>query len=107
MFSDAIIGALRDRGKTVILVTHALHFLSQCDYIYTVENGLIAAQGKYSELLETNESFAKLMREFGGETKHEEEVEAEEVAMSGAAPRKADIEEAKAKARKRHEGRNG
>ena len=37
LFSDAIIGALRDRGKTVILVTHALHFMSQCDYIYTLK----------------------------------------------------------------------
>ena len=37
LFADAIIGALRNRGKTVILVTHALHFLSQCDYIYTLE----------------------------------------------------------------------
>ena len=37
LFADAILGALRNQGKTVILVTHALHFLSQCDYIYTLE----------------------------------------------------------------------
>ncbi len=37
LFADAIIGALRNKGKTVLLVTHALHFLSQCDYIYTLE----------------------------------------------------------------------
>ena len=35
--ADAIVGALRNQGKTVILVTHALHFLSQCDYIYTLD----------------------------------------------------------------------
>ena len=37
LFNDAIIGALRNSGKTVILVTHALHFLPQCDYIYTLD----------------------------------------------------------------------
>ena len=37
LFADAIVGALRNNGKTVILVTHALHFLSQCDYVYTLE----------------------------------------------------------------------
>ena len=78
MFSDAILGALRSRGKTVILVTHALHFLSQCDYVYTVDNGHISAQGKYEDLIETNELFARLMKEFGGEEKHSEEVEEEE-----------------------------
>lgn len=36
LFADAILGALRNQGKTVILVTHALHFLSQCDYVYTL-----------------------------------------------------------------------
>ena len=37
LFADAIVGALRNQGKTVILVTPALHFLSQCDYIYTLD----------------------------------------------------------------------
>ena len=37
LFADAILGALRNRGKTVVLVTHALHFLSQCDYVYTIQ----------------------------------------------------------------------
>ncbi len=97
LFSDAILGALRNRGKTVILVTHALHFLSQCDYVYTVENGRIAAQGKYDDLVENNETFAKLMKEFGGEEKHEEEAEAEEEAMEQKPPVQATIEDAKSK----------
>jgi hypothetical protein len=97
LFADAIVGALRNRGKTVILVTHALHFLSQCDYIYTVDNGIISAQGKYADLVETNESFAKLMKDFGGETKHEEEVKEEEAAMAGAPILKGGVAEVKAK----------
>lgn len=32
LFDHAIMG-LRDRGKTVILVTHALHFLPRVDHI--------------------------------------------------------------------------
>ena len=39
LFAEAIVGALRNNGKTVVLVTHALHFLSQCDYIYTLHVG--------------------------------------------------------------------
>ncbi|KAI0342890.1 ABC protein [Trametopsis cervina] len=97
LFSDAILGALRNRGKTVILVTHALHFLSQCDYVYTLDNGRIAAQGKYEDLMDNNEAFAKLMKEFGGEERHEEEVEEEEEAMEQKAPIKANVEDAKMK----------
>lgn len=32
LFNDAILG-LRSQGKTVLLVTHALHFLPMVDYI--------------------------------------------------------------------------
>ncbi|KAI0091325.1 ABC protein [Irpex rosettiformis] len=97
LFSDAILGALRSRGKTIILVTHALHFLSQCDYVYTVDNGRISAQGKYDDLVQHNEYFAKLMKEFGGEEKHEEEVEAEEAAIDQNIPAQVNVEEAKSK----------
>ncbi|KAJ7183176.1 ABC protein [Mycena filopes] len=40
------------QGKSVVLVTHALHFLSQCDYIYTVEGGRISEHGSYQALLD-------------------------------------------------------
>ncbi|KAI0360038.1 ABC protein [Trametes cingulata] len=85
LFADAILGALRNRGKTVILVTHALHFLSQCDYIYTLENGRIAEQGTYVELMSHGKEFARLMQEFGGKTKEEEEADAEEDITEAAA----------------------
>ena len=97
LFTDAILGALRASGKTVILVTHALHFLPQCDYIYTLENGYIAAQGKYQDLIESNETFASLMQQFGGQEKREEEEEEEEKAVEGAVKLRADIDEAKLK----------
>ncbi|ETW82987.1 ABC transporter [Heterobasidion irregulare TC 32-1] len=66
LFINAILGALRGRGKTVILVTHALHFLPQCDYIYALNGGYVAEQGTYDELVSRGGEFARLDREFGG-----------------------------------------
>ena len=66
LFHEAILGSLRDQGKTVILVTHALHFLSYCDYIYTLHDGCLAEQGTYQELIAANGEFARLDKEYGG-----------------------------------------
>ncbi|OJA16609.1 hypothetical protein AZE42_10766, partial [Rhizopogon vesiculosus] len=41
----------RNTGKTRILVTHALHFLPDVDYIYTLVDGRIAERGTYLELM--------------------------------------------------------
>jgi hypothetical protein len=61
-------------GKTRILVTHALHFLPQVDYIYTIVDGHIAERGTYTELMESNGEFAKFVTQFGShEEGHEEE----------------------------------
>ncbi|KAG1747121.1 ABC protein [Suillus paluster] len=66
LFQDAISGALCNRGVTVILVTHAIHFLSQVDYIYTMNNGVITESGTYEELISRGGDFARLDLEFGG-----------------------------------------
>jgi ATP-binding cassette subfamily C (CFTR/MRP) protein 1 len=65
IFHSAIQGLIA-QGKTVLLVTHALHFLSQCDYIYTLDGGRIAEAGTYAELIAKGGEFARLDREFGG-----------------------------------------
>ncbi|KAF7349832.1 ABC protein [Mycena venus] len=65
LFHTAIQGLVA-RGKAVLLVTHALHFLSQCDYIYTLNNGRITEAGTYPELIARGGEFARLDREFGG-----------------------------------------
>jgi ATP-binding cassette subfamily C (CFTR/MRP) protein 1 len=65
LFHNAILGLIQ-QGKTVILVTHALHFLSQCHYIYTLEGGRISEHGSYQDLLAKNGEFARLDKEFGG-----------------------------------------
>ncbi|KAG1750701.1 ABC protein [Suillus lakei] len=66
LFQDVIVGALQNRGVTVILVTHAIHFLSQVDYIYTLNNGIITESGTYDELISHGGDFARLDLEFGG-----------------------------------------
>lgn len=65
LFQDAILPLARS-GKTVLLVTHAQHFLSDCDYIYTLDDGQIAEQGTYKQLLSNNGEFSRLDKEFGG-----------------------------------------
>ena len=52
-------------NKTRILVTHALHFLPQVDYIYVVANGRLAEQGTYSDLMSQDGEFSKFITEFG------------------------------------------
>ncbi|KAJ7678473.1 ABC protein [Mycena rosella] len=65
LFHNAVLGLIQ-QGKTVILVTHALYFLSQCDYIYTLEGGRVSEHGTYQELLDKKGEFARLDKEFGG-----------------------------------------
>ncbi|PPQ72540.1 hypothetical protein CVT26_004018 [Gymnopilus dilepis] len=57
--------------KTRILVTHALHFLPQVDYIYVVDGGRIAEQGTYTDLMAHGNAFARFMTEFGTSENHE------------------------------------
>ncbi|KAJ7887686.1 P-loop containing nucleoside triphosphate hydrolase protein [Mycena leptocephala] len=50
LFHSAIQG-LVTLGKTVLLVAHALHFLAQCNFIYTLDGGCITEAGTYPELI--------------------------------------------------------
>lgn len=102
LFADAIMD-LKQRGKTVVLVTHALHFLSRVDHIYCLSEGRVREEGSYEELIESGSVFANLMRDFGndhsgkkesadgeeGDEKDEvEEIMEEAGAGSGEAPKK-------------------
>jgi ATP-binding cassette subfamily C (CFTR/MRP) protein 1 len=72
-----MVDGLRAQGKTVVLVTHALHFLADVDYIYTIEEGAIVQQGCFADLMEAKGPFSALMHDFGGVAADEEEQEAE------------------------------
>ncbi|KAH7925482.1 ABC protein [Leucogyrophana mollusca] len=103
LFQDAIVGSLRSRGITVILVTHALHFLSQCDYIYTMSGGVIAESGTYEQLISNAGVFARLDKEFGGhateDNKSDGEVDEVVVPQAGATIDDAKLKSAKARAK--------
>ncbi|KAG8987811.1 hypothetical protein FRB90_003131 [Tulasnella sp. 427] len=80
LFNNAIIGSLKNRGKTVILVTHALHFLHHVDYIYNIVDGVIVEQGTYDELSNNGQAFSRLLQEFSGkQQKQDEEIEDDKV----------------------------
>ncbi|KJA16429.1 hypothetical protein HYPSUDRAFT_207024 [Hypholoma sublateritium FD-334 SS-4] len=59
-------------GKTRILVTHALHFLPQVDYVYCIENGTIAEEGSYADLLTRGGEFSQFITEFGSKEEEQE-----------------------------------
>ncbi|CAG8746147.1 2894_t:CDS:10, partial [Cetraspora pellucida] len=63
LFTNCIQGALSK--KTRILVTHHLHYLPQVDYIIYMEDGEIAEQGTYKELMKDGNTFSKLIAEYG------------------------------------------
>jgi ATP-binding cassette subfamily C (CFTR/MRP) protein 1 len=70
---------LKAKGKTVVMVTHAVHLLDRVDYIYTMNNGQIAEQGTFDELMSKGQegAFRRLIDEFGGmdaKSSEEEEV---------------------------------
>lgn len=77
LFNGAILD-LKRQGKTVLLVTHALHFLPQVDYIYTLEQGKVVQQGNYADLMRDG-PFQRLMQQFGGSKDPDEGVLADKV----------------------------
>ncbi|KAL1937459.1 hypothetical protein VTO73DRAFT_13182 [Trametes versicolor] len=80
VFSNVFLGAAAD--KTRVLVTHALHFLPQVDYIYTMVEGRVAEHGTYAALMAADGDFARFVREFGSnQNQQEEEEEAVEEAV--------------------------
>lgn len=73
--------AVRQLNSTRILVTHALHFLPQVDYIITMHEGRVAERGTYAELRSASGPFAALIRDFANEDQNEENAEKEEDAI--------------------------
>ncbi|PVF95679.1 ABC protein [Serendipita vermifera] len=59
IFQDAILGYLKSRGKTILLVTHAIHLLSDADQILLFRNGRIVENGTYGVLMNSSPYFAQ------------------------------------------------
>lgn len=59
---QALIEAVHNigRSKTVIMIAHRLSTVKECDTIFLLEAGNLAAQGTYDKLVSENESFKKM-----------------------------------------------
>lgn len=71
VFDKCIKGELR--GKTRVLVTNQLHFLSQVDRIVLVHEGMVKEEGTFEELSSQGFLFQKLMENAGKMEEYEEE----------------------------------
>ncbi|GJN90211.1 hypothetical protein Rhopal_003210-T1 [Rhodotorula paludigena] len=63
IFEHAIQGLLK--GKTRILVTHALQYLPHADNVIIMENGRIVERGTFDQLISAGSSFSRFAHEFG------------------------------------------
>ncbi|GLT64996.1 hypothetical protein SLA2020_374540 [Shorea laevis] len=74
VFDKCIKGELR--GKTRVLVTNQLHFLSQVDRILLVHEGTVKEEGTFEELSKNGILFQKLLENAGKMEEYEEEGDA-------------------------------
>lgn len=63
------------RGKTRVLVTNQLHFLSQVDRIILVHEGMVKEEGTFEDLSNNGMLFQKLMENAGKMEEYVEESE--------------------------------
>ena len=56
-----VLDAVNALPCTVIMVAHRLSTVTECDKIIMLENGVIAEEGTYDELMALNGKFAKLV----------------------------------------------
>ena len=42
------------KDKTVIFVTHAIHYTEECDHILVLKDGKLEEEGTYQQLLANN-----------------------------------------------------
>ncbi|KAM7258623.1 hypothetical protein ACFE04_014364 [Oxalis oulophora] len=73
VFDKCIKGELS--GKTRVLVTNQLHFLSQVDRVILVHEGFVKEEGTFEELLNNGMLFQKLMENAGKMEEYTEETE--------------------------------
>ncbi|KAH7821298.1 putative Multidrug Resistance Associated Protein (MRP) [Monocercomonoides exilis] len=59
LFDECIIGTLKNRGKTVLLMTNQLQYLDRADNIILLGGGRIAAQGTEKELRDQGIDFSE------------------------------------------------
>ncbi|GAA5874651.1 hypothetical protein JCM8547_003948 [Rhodosporidiobolus lusitaniae] len=63
IFTKAIQGVLKE--KTRILTTHAVHLLERADSVVVLENGRIVERGHFADLMASDATFSRFIREYG------------------------------------------
>jgi len=53
---------LRNQGKTIILVTHRLSSVENCDMIFFLENGIVREKGMHKELISQSGQYYQLWK---------------------------------------------
>ena len=76
IFDNAICGLLKDKCR--VLATHQLHVLSRCDRVIWMEEGRIRTIDTFSNLMNNDEGFQKMMASTAQEEKLEKEAEINE-----------------------------
>lgn len=62
IFDNCIRGVLK--AKCIILVSHQLQYIKNCDMVALIEKGGLQGLGLYEEVMEVNAAFAKTMKDF-------------------------------------------
>ena len=70
IFDNAICGLLKDKCR--ILATHQLHVLNRCDRIIWIQEGHIETVDTFTNMINNNEAFQKLMASTAQENSQEE-----------------------------------
>ena len=80
LFDQVIGNAGLLAGKTRFLVTHAISFLDQVDYIYVINAGVVTEHGTYDGLMAANNKFTEFINTHTLKKAKEEEMEEEDEA---------------------------
>ena len=59
------------KNKTIIMISHRLSILKNCDEILFLDKGHVVDKGTYNHLISTNQSFKILTDEILKKTKYE------------------------------------
>ncbi|KAF9558614.1 hypothetical protein EC968_006899 [Mortierella alpina] len=65
LWEDCILGKVLE-GKTRVIATHLLHVLPDADYIICMNNGTIAEEGTFQDLMNKGGEFCTLIKQHGG-----------------------------------------